>query len=148
MGLGKQERSEKFAEVLNEFVENNIPEDAEDRDAKSGACQTILPRCRKEAVRNLILTKAYVWTAKNEPDTSHLGHGQCTAYASRFVRFHTRRNTGARNRNSRYESDANEVDGVSFKYKESFYLHYNFPPYSTGETKPYARGFTPRDRPR
>ena len=40
--------------------------------------------------------------------------------------------------------DSNEVDGVSFRYKQNFYLHYNFPPYSTGETKP-MRGVSRRE---
>ena len=29
--------------------------------------------------------------------------------------------------------DVNRLDGVTFQGYEKFYLHYNFPPFSTGE---------------
>ncbi|WGH25304.1 MAG: polyribonucleotide nucleotidyltransferase [Candidatus Shikimatogenerans bostrichidophilus] len=31
--------------------------------------------------------------------------------------------------------DANKIDNVVLEYNENFYLHYNFPPFSTGEVK-------------
>ncbi len=145
MGLGKQERSEKFAEVLNEFVENNIPEDAEDRDAKVALAKLYYHDVEKEAVRNLILDEGIrldgrktnqirpIWGMVN---ALPMPHG-----SSVFTRGETQALGTVTLGTS---LDANEVDGVSFKYKESFYLHYNFPPYSTGETKP-MRGVSRRE---
>lgn len=145
MGLGKQERSEKFAEVLNEFVENNISEDAEDRDVKVMLAKLYYHDVEKEAVRNLILDEGIRLDGRKTNqirpiwgmvDALPMPHG-----SSIFTRGETQALGTVTLGTS---LDANEVDGVSFKYKESFYLHYNFPPYSTGETKP-MRGVSRRE---
>ncbi len=34
------------------------------------------------------------------------------------------------------QSDSQIIDGIDEEYKKQFLLHYNFPPFSTGETKP------------
>ena len=44
--------------------------------------------------------------------------------------------------------DEQYVDALQGTYKETFLLHYNFPPYSVGETGRMALARTPRDRPR
>ena len=40
--------------------------------------------------------------------------------------------------------DVNRVDNVTFQGSEKFYLHYNFPPFSTGEARP-IRGVSRRE---
>src|SRR5690606_36829125 len=40
--------------------------------------------------------------------------------------------------------EANEIDMPSFEGEETFYLHYNFPPFSTGEARP-IRGTSCRE---
>ncbi len=40
--------------------------------------------------------------------------------------------------------DENRIDGVTFTGSEKFYLHYNFPPFSTGEARP-IRGVSRRE---
>jgi polyribonucleotide nucleotidyltransferase len=40
--------------------------------------------------------------------------------------------------------DENRIDGVTFAGSEKFYLHYNFPPFSTGEARP-IRGVSRRE---
>ena len=40
--------------------------------------------------------------------------------------------------------DANMVDSVAINYDEKFFLHYNFPPFSTGEARP-LRGTSRRE---
>ena len=40
--------------------------------------------------------------------------------------------------------DENRIDGVTYAGSEKFYLHYNFPPFSTGEARP-IRGVSRRE---
>lgn len=40
--------------------------------------------------------------------------------------------------------DTNKVDNIISSYEEKFYLHYNFPPFSTGEVRP-IRGISRRE---
>ena len=40
--------------------------------------------------------------------------------------------------------DTNRIDDATFKGEEKFYLHYNFPPFSTGEARP-VRGVSRRE---
>ena len=40
--------------------------------------------------------------------------------------------------------DVNRLDGVTFQGHEKFYLHYNFPPFSTGGNRP-LRGTSRRE---
>ena len=44
--------------------------------------------------------------------------------------------------------DEQWIDALQGTYKEAFMLHYNFPPFSVGETGPHRRARPPRDRPR
>ena len=44
--------------------------------------------------------------------------------------------------------DEQFIDALQGTYKETFLLHYNFPPYSVGETGRSGRARSPRDRPR
>ena len=47
--------------------------------------------------------------------------------------FTARGNAGHRGRHPRDESDAAIIDALEGTYRESFMLHYNFPPFSVGE---------------
>ena len=40
--------------------------------------------------------------------------------------------------------EANQIDMPSYQCEETFYLHYNFPPFSTGEARP-IRGTSRRE---
>ena len=44
--------------------------------------------------------------------------------------------------------DEQYIDALEGTRKERFLLHYNFPPYSVGETRPHGRARPARDRPR
>ena len=44
--------------------------------------------------------------------------------------------------------DEQIIDALEGEYRENFMLHYNFPPYSTGEAGPHGLARTARDRPR
>ena len=149
LGLGKQERSEKFGQVIAEFIERNFPEDGsldkEERAQKVALSKLYYHDVERDAVRRLILDEGIrldgrktteirpIWCAV---DVLPMPHG-----SSIFTRGETQAlGTVALGTSL----DSNEIDGVSFKYKQNFYLHYNFPPYSTGETKP-MRGVSRRE---
>ena len=44
--------------------------------------------------------------------------------------------------------EANQIDMPSFEGEERFYLHYNFPPFSTGEARPLRGTSRKRSRSR
>ena len=148
MGLGKQERSEKFSEVIDEFIAENFPEEGMDKDERAqkvALAKLYYHDVERGAVRRLILDEGIrldgrktteirpIWCAVNVLPMPH---------GSSIV---TRGETQALGTFALGTSlDSNEVDGVSFRYKQNFYLHYNFPPYSTGETKP-MRGVSRRE---
>ena len=44
--------------------------------------------------------------------------------------------------------DEQIIDALEGEYRQTFMLHYNFPPYSTGESGPHGFARPPRDRPR
>ena len=148
MGLGKQERSEKFSEVIDEFIAENFPEEGMDKDERAqkvALAKLYYHDVERDAVRRLILDEGIrldgrktteirpIWCAVN---VLPMPHG-----SSIFTRGETQAlGTVALGTSL----DSNEVDGVSFRYKQNFYLHYNFPPYSTGETKP-MRGVSRRE---
>ncbi|MDD4820333.1 MAG: polyribonucleotide nucleotidyltransferase, partial [Flavobacteriales bacterium] len=145
MGLGKAERAEKFEEIINEFIAENIPEEAEDAALKTSLAKLYYHDVERDAVRNLILNEGIrldgrktteirpIWGAVNYLP---MPHG-----SSVFTRGETQAMGTVTLGTS---LDANEVDGVSFSYKQNFYLHYNFPPYCTGETKG-MRGISRRE---
>jgi polyribonucleotide nucleotidyltransferase len=145
MGLGKSERSEKFAAIIDAYIAENIKEDDEDYDQKVLLAKLYYHDVEKEAVRNLILDEGIrldgrkttqirpIWGAVNYLP---MPHG-----SSVFTRGETQAMGTVTLGTS---LDANEVDGVSFQYKQNFYLHYNFPPYCTGEAKP-MRGVSRRE---
>lgn len=148
LGLGKHERSAKFEEVRNEFIEANFPEegmDKEERAQKIALAKLYYHDVERDAVRRLILDEGIRLdgrkTTEIRPIWCQVDALPCPHGSSVFTRGETQALGTVTLGTS---LDANEVDGVSFKYKESFYLHYNFPPYSTGETKP-MRGVSRRE---
>ena len=58
MGLGKQERSEKFSEVIDEFIAENFPEEGMDKDERAqkvALAKLYYHDVERDAVRRLIL---------------------------------------------------------------------------------------------
>ncbi|PZR20322.1 MAG: polyribonucleotide nucleotidyltransferase [Flavobacterium psychrophilum] len=138
----KHERSEKFAEVKEEvkaaFTEEELLEKAE-------LISKYLYKSQKEAVRNVILDLGIrldgrktteirpIWC---EVDYLPSAHG-----SSIFTRGETQALATVTLGTSR---EANIIDLPSEQGEERFYLHYNFPPFSTGEAKP-LRGTSRRE---
>lgn len=142
---GKSERGEKFAAVKAEcqalFTEEEYAENAE----LAGLVGKYFYKTNKEAVRNVILEKGIrldgrktteirpIWC---ETDYLPRVHG-----SSLFTRGETQALATVTLGTSR---EANQIDSPSEQGEEKFYLHYNFPPFSTGEAKP-LRGTSRRE---
>ena len=139
---GKNERSEKFAAVKEEvkalFTEEELAADGD-------LVSKYFYKTNKEAVRNVILEKGIrldgrktteirpIWC---ETDYLPSVHG-----SSLFTRGETQALATVTLGTSR---EANQIDSPSEQGEEKFYLHYNFPPFSTGEAKP-LRGTSRRE---
>ncbi len=141
-GTGKQERKEKFDAVKEELLQQFDEEFLEENQKK---IKEYFSDIKKKAVRDLILNEGKrldgrsvtdirpIWTAVDYLPSVHgsaiFTRGETQALAS--VTLGT-------------SMDVNVIDGVSFQDEERFYLHYNFPPFSTGEVKP-LRGTSRRE---
>ncbi|MBQ0117278.1 MAG: polyribonucleotide nucleotidyltransferase [Flavobacterium sp.] len=139
---GKHERTEKFALVYEEvkalFTEEELAENAD-------LIGHYFHDIQKEAVRNLILDKGIRLDGRktNEirPIWSEVGYLPSTHGSSIFTRGETQALATVTLGTSR---EANIIDLPSDQGEERFYLHYNFPPFSTGEAKP-LRGTSRRE---
>jgi len=142
---GKSERGEKFAAVKDEakalFTEAEYAENAD----LAGLVGKYFYKTNKEAVRNVILEQGIrldgrktteirpIWC---ETDYLPSVHG-----SSLFTRGETQALATVTLGTSR---EANQIDSPSEQGEEKFYLHYNFPPFSTGEARP-LRGTSRRE---
>ena len=141
-GIGKHERSAKFEEVKEAYLANFSDEDVEEKGKMIGE---YFHDVMKKAVRDLILDEGLrldgrktneirpIWV---ETDYLPSVHGSAI-----FTRGETQALATVTLGTSR---EVNMVDGATFRGEESFYLHYNFPPFSTGEARP-LRGTSRRE---
>ncbi|RAR71545.1 polyribonucleotide nucleotidyltransferase [Flavobacterium aciduliphilum] len=142
---GKSERGEKFAAVKEECKALFSEEEYAENSDLSGLVGKYFYKTNKEAVRNVILEKGLrldgrktteirpIWC---ETDYLPSVHG-----SSLFTRGETQALATVTLGTSR---EANIIDNASEQGEEKFYLHYNFPPFSTGEAKP-LRGTSRRE---
>jgi polyribonucleotide nucleotidyltransferase len=139
----KQERGEAFKAAFEAFMEGNFSE--EERLEKSALAKTYFHDVEYDAVRNLILDENKrldgrtpqdirpIWC---EVDVLPSTHGSAV-----FTRGETQSITTT---TLGTKLDENRIDNVTFVGSERFYLHYNFPPFSTGEARP-MRGTSRRE---
>lgn len=138
----KHERSEKFSlvkeEVIAAFTEE---EQLENGDLIS----KYLYKSQKEAVRNVILDLGIRLDGRKTTDIrpiwSEVDYLPSVHGSSLFTRGETQALATVTLGTSR---EANIIDAPSEQGEERFYLHYNFPPFSTGEAKP-LRGTSRRE---
>ena len=138
----KHERSDKFSAVVDEFLEKYTEEELEE---KGVLAKTYFHDVQKEAVRQLILNENIRLDGRNnqqirpiwcEVDYLPAAHG-----SSIFTRGETQSLTTVTLGSL---LDANRIDSVISQHDERFFLHYNFPPFSTGEARP-LRGTSRRE---
>ena len=142
-GLGKEERSIKFKEIKTNWIEGLSEEEAENYDER--LINVYYHDVEKEAIRDLVLSEKKRLDGRNtteirpiwcEIDYLHSPHGSAI-----FTRGETQSLTTVTLGSA---TDVNRLDGVTYQGHESFYLHYNFPPFSTGEAR-MLRGTSRRE---
>ncbi len=140
--LGKQERTAAFEAIKNEIIES-IPE--EERETKTPMVTRYFHEVEKEAMRNMILEEGIRLDGRKtdeirpivcEVDFLPAAHGSAL-----FTRGETQSLTTV---TLGTKLDEKVVDEVLVQGKEKFVLHYNFPPFSTGDAKP-LRGVSRRE---
>ncbi len=140
--LPKQERTAAFEAIKQSFMET-LPE--EERESKEVMVNRYYHAVEKEAMRNMILNEGVrldgrktneirpIWC---EVDYLPMAHGSAI-----FTRGETQSLTTV---TLGTKLDEKIIDEVLLQGSEKFTLHYNFPPFSTGEAKA-ARGVSRRE---
>ena len=139
----KQKRTEKIAEIKKNLISELVSDDDEDEDYNESTISSAFKTVEKNIVRNNILDTGERIDGRDletvRPIQSDVSVLPLTHGSALFTRGETQAlvvttlGTG---------DDEKFVDGLDETYKERFMLHYNFPPYSVGETG--RTGFTGR----
>ncbi|MCB0371557.1 MAG: polyribonucleotide nucleotidyltransferase [Muricauda sp.] len=141
-GSSKKERSEAFAAIKEEIKATFSEEELEEI---GGLVSKYYHKAEKEAVRNLTLDEGLRLDGRKTTDIRPIWceidylpsvHGSAI-----FTRGETQALATVTLGTSR---EANQIDMPSYEGEETFYLHYNFPPFSTGEARP-IRGTSRRE---
>ena len=133
-GQGKQERSEAFEKIVEEFKAQYTEEELE---TKGALIDRYYHDVEKEAMRRAILDEGKRLDGRKTTDIRSIWiETDCLAGphgAAIFTRGETQSLTtvtlGTKN-------DEKIVDDVLNQGRDRFLLHYNFPPFSTGEARP------------
>lgn len=138
----KHERSAAFKKIFEDFIADWSEEELSE---KLGMAKVYFHDVEYHAVRSQLLDSGIrldgrktdeirpIWS---EVDYLPGGHGSAL-----FTRGETQSLTTVTLGTS---LDANRIDNATFVGSEKFYLHYNFPPFSTGEARP-IRGTSRRE---
>ncbi len=141
-GTSKQERSDAFENIVEEFKAQFTEEELEEKEVM---INRYYHDVEKEAMRRAILDEGKrldgrktdeirpIWI---ETDCLPIPHGSAI-----FTRGETQSLSTC---TLGTKDDEKLIDDVLLKSKAKFLLHYNFPPYSTGEAKP-IRGIGRRE---
>lgn len=138
----KEERKTQFGAIKDEFLATLSDEE---KDEKSFQIKQYFGKCQKEAVRHVVLHDKVrldgrqfnevrpIWC---EVDYLPTPHGSAV-----FTRGETQSLTTV---TLGTKLDEQTIDGAFVSGTERFLLHYNFPPFSTGEARP-IRGTSRRE---
>lgn len=141
----KSERGEKFAEIKEEVKALFTEEEYAENPDLAELVSKYIYKIQKEAVRNVILEKGIRLdgrkTTEIRPIWSEIDYLPSAHGSAIFTRGETQALATVTLGTSR---EANVIDLPSEQGEERFYLHYNFPPFSTGEAKP-LRGTSRRE---
>ncbi len=140
----KHERSEGFQSIINDFIEK-LKEEKPEEELNTALIERYYHEIEKNAVRDFVLKSEKRLDGRKsdeireivcEVDLLPTAHGSAL-----FTRGETQSLTtvtlGSR-------LDEKIIDEVLIQGTEKFVLHYNFPPYSTGDARPY-RGVSRRE---
>jgi polyribonucleotide nucleotidyltransferase len=138
----KQERSDAFEAIRNEFIET-IPE--EEREEKTPMIDRYFFEIQKEIVRKVLLERRIRLDGRKtdeiRPIWSEIDYLPAAHGSAIFTRGETQSLSTV---TLGTKLDEQTIDGAIIEGKSSFILHYNFPPYSTGEVRP-MRGTSRRE---
>ena len=141
-GTSKAERSKAFAEV-KEQVKASFTE--EENEEFGHLVSGYYSKAEKEAVRELTLSEGVRLDGRKtdeiRPIWCEIDYLPSTHGSSIFTRGETQALATVTLGTSR---DSNKIDMPSYEGEENFYLHYNFPPFCTGEARP-LRGTSRRE---
>ncbi|HLV23784.1 MAG TPA: polyribonucleotide nucleotidyltransferase [Moheibacter sp.] len=141
---GKDERKENFKAVLEEFLAQYV-DNPEELERVSPFVKVYYHDVEKEAMRQMILNENVRLDGRNpkeiRPIWCEVDYLPGTHGSAVFTRGETQSLTALTLGSSK---DANMVDSVISQHDEKFFLHYNFPPFSTGEARP-LRGTSRRE---
>ena len=141
-GLSKSERSEKFSEIKENYKASLSEEEVE---KKSDLIGRYIGNSQKKAVRDLVLAEGIRLDGRKTTDIRpiwcEIDYLPSTHGSALFTRGETQALATATLGTSR---DSNVIDSPTNQGEENFYLHYNFPPFSTGEARP-LRGTSRRE---
>ena len=141
-GSSKQERTAAFAEIKEEVKASFSEEEVEDY---GDLISRYYHKAEKAAIRNLTLDEGLRLdgreTTQIRPIWCEVDYLPSTHGSAIFTRGETQALATVTLGTSR---EANKIDMPSFEGEETFYLHYNFPPFCTGEARP-LRGTSRRE---
>ena len=141
-GTSKAERSLAFSEV-KEGIKASFTE--EELEEYGDLVSKYYNKAQKDAIRELTLSEGVRLdgrkTTEIRPIWSEVDYLPSVHGSSIFTRGETQALATVTLGTSR---DANIIDMPSYEGEETFYLHYNFPPFCTGEARP-LRGTSRRE---
>ncbi len=141
-GTSKQERGQAFSEVKDSIIATFTEEEIEEY---GDLIKKYFSKAHKAAVRDLTLSEGLRLDGRTTTDIRpiwcEVDYLPKTHGSSVFTRGETQALATVTLGTSR---DANMIDSPTVQGEEKFYLHYNFPPFSTGEARP-LRGTSRRE---
>lgn len=144
-GTQKQERSKAFDQIKEELIEKYSNADNEDEDNNEGLIIRYFEEAHKKAVRDVVLKERLRLDGRKtdeiRPIWSEADYLPSTHGSSVFTRGETQALATATLGTT---MEANRIDLATYQGEEQFYLHYNFPPFCTGEAYP-IRGTSRRE---
>ena len=141
-GLSKKDRSHEFSTIKEKLLDSFSEEEI---DEYGILIKSYFSKVEKDAVRELVLSEGIRLDGRKTDDIRpiwcEVNYLPSTHGSSIFTRGETQALATVTLGTSR---DANIIDSPSNQGEENFYLHYNFPPFSTGEARP-LRGTSRRE---
>ena len=141
-GLTKNERGELFGSLKDELIDSY---DEETLEEKKDLIIKYFNKAQKKAVRDLVLNEGIRLDGRKTESIrdiwTEVGYLPSTHGSAVFTRGETQSLASVTLGTSK---EVNVIDMPTDQSEETFYLHYNFPPFSTGEARP-LRGTSRRE---
>ena len=132
-GLSKNERSELFGSLKDDLIDSY---DEDTLEEKKDLIIKYFNKAQKKAVRDLVLNEGIRLDGRKTESIrdiwTEVGYLPSTHGSAVFTRGETQSLASVTLGTSR---EVNVIDMPTDQSEETFYLHYNFPPFSTGEAR-------------